>query len=716
MAVVNRFSKGPRVNNLINPISFQELAITPSYMREQHDLTEEMAIQNSIYQIDALSQDMEAADRQYAKLVDDTDAMTSELAKTGWSTGKKSELLALMKERADLDKNVKRPLEARKAAYLAEVERIKEFYKDSPQAANATLQRLAQANKAAASVDPETGKMNVPGIQDVYYSKIFSSQEKAELADTMFNSLKERMVQDAKTGKFPGLDPVAISNLDNFTQLYTFVDNYKGVGADRIAGYFQSVIGQDSDLYKGFVTELLNEGIENPELANRYKASLIQQMGQGDMTEKTLENAEAIMGMSPRQLADFLARTKVGEFITGSAENLAFDEFSYDRVKNTDELRLHAAKRMSDKLAAIDDSLAAQEIGFDNRSNPILNRFGDFEDLSFDANGKLVPTPSALPKTLREGTPVTHNLLDQYIFKDAEGNEVAYGEAMTSGSKAPGEYGAPTYNIKKGYTAERVASDADLNYNKTSKIFAELRKESPEFAGMTDKQLSARMQKLIEQQKGSIETGVFSMDDTGDKFSGVYLGNASTIDGEIVVELGTIADKTNYSLNDGAADKTLYAVAEELGYDNINDFIVNAGLSKPVFSPRLGKFVVRASSQDKEETRNIFIEPEQTLRNLNAPISEAHDNVMSLKGFAPVKSGTNAAQGKYSYTYTDFNTGKSYFIMADKEITTKQDAVRYMVANDGTDRIMDMTDFTNTYFSRNVAKSKAFRNHITIED
>lgn len=300
MAVVNRFSKG-RQSNLIKPTSFQELAIAPQFMRQQHDALDNAAYENKQYSVDAYNTaDGELADSQYAKLTDDTEKFTTNLTKNGYNAGMKSDMRALMQEKADLDKNVKAPLEARKQSILAKQAEIDEFFKDDPESKRTASRMLSQANQGSSTFDPATGKLKIPGTQTPEYYKVMGSKEMVELDASAMKLLNEEIRQtNPKMG--------TITNLPEFMSIMQ-KENFASISKERVRGILDSVYGQD--VHNSLKQTAFNSGLDmDEEAGNNYKHSALNKYGKrliaGGATEKEVE--QELEALSTRKASDLYA-------------------------------------------------------------------------------------------------------------------------------------------------------------------------------------------------------------------------------------------------------------------------------------------------------------------------------------------------------------------------------------------------------------------------
>jgi hypothetical protein len=390
MATANRFSQYRPGSFRTERIPYEELAAGPQFMRASHDLVDQTAFTNSQYNVDAYNAaDSDLADSQYKRLTDNTEKLTNDLTKNGFNANMKTQLIGLMREKAALDKTIKAPLESRKQSILAEEERIREVHKAQPEVADAVIARMRKANQGGSRMNPATGKLEVPGTQKVFHSKVLTASEEFELAANA-DKLKASLLDNPDIKGLDGISAPQILNM-GYNQILSYVEN-KGVTYERIKAQLDAVIGPGSELYNSYKTRLLNEGYgETTEQGiEKYKTQTLAQAKALGASKKEIAQTEKELAQikTPGQLVERMALGKIEGFKASTAASHAFQDPSITRLTLEDKMRLHKDKALWDKSQEVASEMPYTVTTPAKLNNP-LNTSLMTSDFMYDDSGNI---------------------------------------------------------------------------------------------------------------------------------------------------------------------------------------------------------------------------------------------------------------------------------------------------------------------------------------
>lgn len=288
---VNRYVQ-PQVA-YFNPMSMDELAFAPSFLRQRHDQAAGQLgdLQSASGQYNVLDDYQNVAGQLVDPLQQGIDELANNLATQGVNRSNAvPEALKLKSQYSQLfsPSGGIGQLEAASNNYRAQAQQIQEFFKDSPDLAKYMTGQLRPGQASLNEGQVSLGQMSSPNyVKDIPESEILESLNKAAVG-----------LKDSDLGDF-GLQ--SIQGLNNFDSIATLASG-KGVTAQRAFDLITNLVGQD-------------------QMQSLYQRGAMQ----GLTPEQTQEN--------------FLNKMK--SIATSNARNTV----DRDRYKITDELSLDAAKK-----------------------------------------------------------------------------------------------------------------------------------------------------------------------------------------------------------------------------------------------------------------------------------------------------------------------------------------------------------------------------------
>jgi hypothetical protein len=302
MAVINRYVQ-PTQWAAYNPMSLNELAFAPTFLRQRHDQAaqalSDLGIQSSQY--DVLDQYGAVANQLVTPLQEQISSLSENLAKQGIQRSNaipqamklKSEYANMFGAQGGIGQ-----LQNRTAQYRQQAQAIDTFFKDAPELAQYMKARL---NPGEAVL--QDGRLQLGQIGTPTYVKDIPESEILKTLNTAAAGLKE-----SDLGDF-GLQGVV--GVGDFDKIVTLASG-KGVTAQRAMNLIQNLVGQDQ--------------------------------------WNSLYQRGSLMGLSPEQTQlQFLDKLK------GIATSNATKNIDRDRIKITDEMALYRAKQEEDAIPFIAD-------------------------------------------------------------------------------------------------------------------------------------------------------------------------------------------------------------------------------------------------------------------------------------------------------------------------------------------------------------------------
>lgn len=696
---VNRFSRFPQPARVQLP-SFQELMFAPSQMRQQEDQLQENILQNSLLQANVTQNDQELARNFLDPIEEQFQNLSKELVKSGYSQDMKNKFINFKTNLAKTKRDIIQPLEQKQAAIQAEAERLRELYKDRPEDLRTNLNRFLSAQQGA-QLDPQTGKLVGTGVNtNLFMGRTLDADELGGILKDTMTVLKQDMINS-------GIDPTKVQNINDFETLISFASS-EGVGADRINRVIRNVGGPQ--LMNHFKQLGFNKGImpETPQQLAAVKASVVDNINNSDrLTEEQkqqrIQEIDSIQ--TPEQYQNYVADQSLNEFSMSSAGAMAYQNVDIDRITSKDDLALFKAKKnMEDQLA-----LSSIDFAFTNNKAPFFVQGLDEFELD-EKTGQLVFPEYGGAQNISSNGTLPVGIVQEYKYIDTNTGEVV-SDPFTA-LKSEGKLGT-SYRVKEGYKAVR----RDLyTKNALEDKVSNLKSKIPALRNVSDSDMLQRLKQFRDSATKRVTSGVFDPTKDDKRFMDTYFGSKNQ---NGVVELGKLATKSNYSLNNKTAGTDLNTIADELGYDGADDLITEGAISAPVFAPALGEWVVTALDSDGQE-KNIYIEPDNQLASIVEPIKEAYQVHLSGEPFKKLSKMTSrmssilGTQDNY-YLYTDYESENpvSYIISAD--YLPDYDAAKSYINTIGVDRkdkVMQMEEyidyFTNATLPNSVHYKKYF--------
>jgi hypothetical protein len=341
MAVINRYSN--QAVAAYNPMSMQELAFAPTFLRQRHDQAAEALSQLDVQsgQYDVLNQYQPIANQLVDPLQKEIQSLAEKLATEGINRSQavpqamklKSQYSNMFGQAGGIGQ-----LQNATKQYRTQAQQIQEFFKDAPELANYTLSRMTPGQAQLQDGKLTLGQMNNPNyVKDIPESEILKD------LNTAASQLK-----DTDLGDYGLQGKVDVNNFDSIVTLASG----KGVSAQRAMDLIQNLVGQD-------------------------QWNSLQQRG-------------AMLGLTPEETRDtFLNKLK------GVAQSNARLTIDRDRYKVTDELELESAKQ-----AKIKNAYDGLYTSGDRKTLPTNN---PFENLEFTEDGNFVAKPVNISNQIIQG-------------------------------------------------------------------------------------------------------------------------------------------------------------------------------------------------------------------------------------------------------------------------------------------------------------------------
>jgi hypothetical protein len=291
---INRYTQ-PTQWAQYNPMSFQELAFAPTFLRQRHD-----AAQQGLADLDQASNEYDVLD-QFGTVANQAvqpfQKSISELAEQLASQGvqRSQAIPQAMKLKSEYQKLFGQQgaigqLQGRTQEIRAKQKEIQEFFKDSPELAQYKLSQLAPGEAEIVDGKLKIGESKIPNyVKDIPQSEILDRLDKA--ASTL------------KSSDFGDFGIEKVGRLNNFTELVTLASG-KGVTAVRANKLMESL------------------------LSNEEKASIVQR---GEL-----------YGLNPEEsIEQFKNQLK------GIANNRSFVDIDRSRIQLKDDAGIAKMKSMS---------------------------------------------------------------------------------------------------------------------------------------------------------------------------------------------------------------------------------------------------------------------------------------------------------------------------------------------------------------------------------
>lgn len=329
MAVFNRYTQAPVA--YYNPMSFNELAFAPTFLRQRHDTAAQQLsdLETLSQQYDVLNQYQPVANQLTQPLQQGIESLANELATKGIAGSRaipeamklKSQYSSLFSPTGGIGQ-----LQSATKNYRDQVQEINKFFEKSPELARYITGQLAPGQASLQDGQLQVGQMNIPTyVQDIPESEILKDLNDA--------------ASKLKASDFGDLGITNVQGLGNgFDQVITLASQ-KGVTGQRAMNLITGMVGQD-----------------------RWNSIL--QRG-------------AMMGMTPEQTQqNFLNKLK------NVASSNAYVDTNLSRMKVTDELSLARAKQQLEnkpEATSWDYDPTTQEVsigGFDDSYFNIPQREG----------------------------------------------------------------------------------------------------------------------------------------------------------------------------------------------------------------------------------------------------------------------------------------------------------------------------------------------------
>lgn len=270
--VINRYTQQSIPQ--YNPMSMNELAFAPTFLRQRHDETNAATAQlvQQLGDYDVLSQYQDTAGQFIDPLEQNINTMAQDLAKRGITeSGAVNKLMDLSARKQQLfsPRGEVGQLQERTKQYRDQASQIQEFFKDEPILAQHMLGKLKPGE---AKVDPETGKLQLGEIESPSYTRHIPQAEIMDRLNTAISSIDPSTL--AQTGiQFRG-------KLGSFNDLYSIAQQ-EGVPIEKINSLLTSMIapeevasiaqfGEAQGLTKEESLNMFNEQVNSMANARQY--------------------------------------------------------------------------------------------------------------------------------------------------------------------------------------------------------------------------------------------------------------------------------------------------------------------------------------------------------------------------------------------------------------------------------------------------------------
>jgi hypothetical protein len=295
-----------------NPMSMQELAIAPTYLRERHDAVQselgDLDIKSNQY--DVLDEFNPVANQVVQPFQKNISELAEKLAKEGVQRSKgipeamklKSQYQQLFGQQGYIGQ-----LQGRTNQYREAVKQIQEQFKGHPEIIKGALARL---NAGEATIDAN-GKLQLTGMQTPTLYRHIKDEDIMKQLNDATKALKASDLGDLGIRK---------GQIDNFNDLIT-ASSAEGVSADRILGVMYANLGPEAK----------NSILQYSEFVDGIPRNAMIEI-------ETPSGAQAI----PAGLASFYQRMQT------SANAQAYKNVSRQRFMVKDDVKVHAAKNLMD--------------------------------------------------------------------------------------------------------------------------------------------------------------------------------------------------------------------------------------------------------------------------------------------------------------------------------------------------------------------------------
>lgn len=388
---VNRYTQLPVAQ--YNPMSMQEMAFAPTFLRERHDATSQALsdLETSSNQYDVIDPYRVVANQIVNPLQEGISSVSEQLATKGVANS--SAIQDAMKLKSQYTQafgpsGAIGQLQGASKNYREKAAQIQEFFKDSPDIANYILAKLKPGEATYDKGQLQLGQMNTPNyVKDIPQQEILDRMDKAAAS--------------LKASDFGDYGIEGVQSLGGFDDLVTLASG-EGVTAQRAMGLMDSLLSQEE------------------------KASIAQR-GQ-------------LYGLSPEEsIASFRNQ------LAGIANQRQYEKTSRNRIKITDEIGLASAKKLIDQsgLGALQLPGARMEILSEtpfmnlkyvnnrivsNDKNSITSKLTDLSDIDkfnyYNAQGQPVEASQAIKMTPSTGRSAAILGVKEGYTKKSKGTDV----------------------------------------------------------------------------------------------------------------------------------------------------------------------------------------------------------------------------------------------------------------------------------------------------
>jgi len=424
MSVINRYTN-PTPWAQYNPMSMEELAIAPTYLRERHDAVQselgDLDIKSNQY--DVLDEFNPVANQVVQPFQKNISELAEKLAKEGVQRSKgipeamklKSQYQQLFGQQGYIGQ-----LQGRTNQYREAVKQIQEQFKGHPEIIKGALARL---NAGEATIDAN-GKLQLTGMQTPTLYRHIKDEDIMKQLNDATKALKASDLGDLGIRK---------GQVDNFNDLIT-ASSAEGVSADRLLGVMYANLGPEAK----------NSILQYSEFVDGIPRNAMIEI-------ETPSGTQAI----PAGLASFYQRMQT------SANAQAYKNVSRQRFMVKDDVKVHAAKNLMD--AAGFDALELPGAPLQTQSQNL------FSNLKYE-NGKF-----ALNKTSDWADFSEDN---RFQFFDKKGNVVSGDEAYLSRKEN---------KLREGYS--RVSTGANQKeLSQLENAFLQLKENTPTLRNLSKEQ------------------------------------------------------------------------------------------------------------------------------------------------------------------------------------------------------------------------------------
>lgn len=369
---INRYTNP--VISRYNPMSMQELAFTPSMLRQRHDEAQQSVglLESEFGNYDVLDNYLGVAEELVNPLRQNAQQLSEDLATQGINrsqgTGRAMKLASEYKNTFGPTGGIGQ-LQSATKNFRAEQQAINEFFKDSPELARYKSSQLKPGEATLKDGKVQLGQSSVPSyVKDIPQDKILDRLSKA--------------VSGLKASDFGDYGLTGMQGLNDFTRLATLASG-KGLEAERAMNLMTSL------------------------LSNEEKASIAQR---GEL-----------YGLDPET-----SLNQFGQQLGGIAQASAYHDVSRSRMQIKNDMGLYRAKQALDEAnnEIIPFIAPSGRISSDN-INPYsklnLNGVKAGQEIYINSNGQEVPVTEATElKFLFPGMPGSRVLKEGYTSQQGE--------------------------------------------------------------------------------------------------------------------------------------------------------------------------------------------------------------------------------------------------------------------------------------------------------